>query len=139
MIIGILAGMILTGAILTGPLSMNTAAGMPGSTESSDSSPEDLEINPLVIGDTLRQAGENIRDEDTRRYYNLLIEEYNLTEGSYISIGEDPEQVVLLPDIENIAQKALMLPLVEAGKNIQDEEITRYYYKLLKDSGWIDE
>jgi hypothetical protein len=138
-ITGILAGMILTGAILMGPLSLNSAAGMSGESDSYDPVSEVPEISPLIIRDTLEQAGENIEDEDTRRYYDLLTAEYNLTEGSYVSIGEDPDNVVLLPDIDNIARKALTLPLVEAGANIHDEEISRYYYELLRDSGWINE
>lgn len=85
----------------------------------------------------LNRAGEKIKDEDIKKYYNTLIGEYGLEETSSDAVQEEdikPEDI--LPDIERIQQAALTSPLREAGKHIRDKEIAEFYYKFLKDSGW---
>jgi hypothetical protein len=41
----------------------------------------------------------------------------------------------LLPDIEKIYREAVISPLEEAGREIEDEDIARFYHKLLQRSG----
>ena len=51
------------------------------------------------------------------------------------STSDNLSMVELLPDIEKIYREALLTPLDEAGKNIEDEDIAEYYQLLLKRSG----
>ena len=51
------------------------------------------------------------------------------------STSDNLSLVELLPDIEKIYREALLTPLDEAGKEIQDEDIAEYYQLLLKRSG----
>ncbi|MCX6013830.1 MAG: hypothetical protein NTV30_10630 [Chloroflexi bacterium] len=39
-------------------------------------------------------------------------------------------------DFEKFLYNALTMPLEEAGKQITDKDLARYYYKLLQNSGW---
>lgn len=41
----------------------------------------------------------------------------------------------LLPDIEKIYREALTSPLIEAGREIEGEDISRFYHKLLHRTG----
>ncbi len=136
-VIGLLVGMILMGALFMGPLSQTPVVG-----KSADSSPPEA---PADIAETyrdalispLQQAGDEIQDADTYQFYQKLLREYNLDKvSSEASRAEHSSLIELLPDIKNINQKALSLPLQEAGKNIQDKEIAQFYYKFLKSAGW---
>jgi hypothetical protein len=139
LIIGLLAGMVLTCALFIGPLSQETAHGSPGEYEEPEI-PAGTDIDREILLSTLREAGDGIQDEEIAAYYHKLLEEYDL-DG--ISTGDTPADPVNLselpPDIYDINRKAASLPLIEAGKNIQDEEIARFYNQFLKDTGWISE
>jgi hypothetical protein len=46
------------------------------------------------------------------------------------------ELVDIVPDFKSINEKAITMPLTEAGKNIRDKEIAAFYYDFLKRSGY---
>ena len=139
-IIGLFVGMILMGALFLGPLSQNPVIGK--STGSSQ-----LEVSSDITGiyrdallSPIKKAGDEIQEDDIARFYHKLIQGYNLDEASLKAVQAEPSSLIrLLPDIKNINQKALSLPLYEAGRNIQDKEIAQFYYKLLKSAGWTVE
>lgn len=129
-VIGLVIGMILTGALFMGPL-----AKVPSRAEADNSSPGEV---PTDIAEVYREslllplqnAGDEITDSETSRFYNKLMQVYELDEIAPGTLNN------LMPDIEKIHKAATILPLQEAGKNIQDEEIRQFYYELLKDAGW---
>ena len=128
-------GVTMTAALFLGPLSSTNATDTTGT-----DLPELTTDNSTVHNDILlllQEAGDEIQSDDTRQFYQKLIHGYELTESSAdISDTEDPDPVDILPDIAKISNTALSLPLQEAGKNIRDEEIARFYHKLLESIGW---
>lgn len=133
MIGGLVAGTIFTAILFMGPLSPSPVA---GESDNSTQTP-DAETYREAVSTLFREAGNQIQDSDIHGYYQKLQQEYALDqESSWIVPAEDSSPEAILPDIEKINHTALTLPLEEAGKNIKDEDIARFYYKLLNDAGW---
>ena len=129
----ILSGGLILGVLLAGPLSASASGpedepfvegGSPGS--------DKADISALITA--LKKAGAEIEDEDIARFYDLLIEEYDLEHSSAPGASGNPFADVV-PDIDTIVRKAVCLPLQEAGKNIRDKEIAAFYQEFLEDTG----
>jgi hypothetical protein len=145
LIIGLFAGMILTGALFIGAPSLVSVAGQPDNSSPPDDSgltevlPDITKAYQEAIVSSLRAAGEGT-DEEIAQFSQQLIQGYGLEElPSEAAETEEIDLADLLPDIERINYTALTLPLQEAGKNIRDEEIAEFYYTFLKKSGWAIE
>ncbi len=137
MIVGLLVGMVLMAALFMGPLSQSSAAGKSADPGQSEALVDIAETYREALISPLQKAGGEIQDADTQEFYQKLLREYNLEEvPSEASRADQSGLTGLLPDIKNINQTALSLPLQEAGKNIQDKEIAQFYYNFLKDAGW---
>jgi hypothetical protein len=80
-----------------------------------------------------------IQDQDISEFYDKLISQYDLQEVSanVTQVASSNLQDVL-PDIARIQYTAISLPLLEAGKRIQDKDIAEFYSKFLKDTGWVE-
>ena len=140
MIIGLFVGMILTGALFMGPLSRTPVAAKSAGSDQPEAPAGIAETYREALISPLQKAGDEIQDADTYQFYQKLLREYNLDEvSSEASRADHSSLIELLPDIKNINQKALSLPLQEAGRNIRDKEIAQFYYKLLKSAGWTIE
>lgn len=136
-LIGLLVGMILMGALFMVSLSQTPVVGKSADLSQSEAPADIAATYREALISPLQKAGDEIQDADIHQFYQKLVREYNLDEvSSEASLSENSSLIELLPDIKNINRKALSLPLQEAGKNIQDEEIARFYYKFLKDAGW---
>jgi len=139
-IAGLLIGMIFTGALFLGPLSQNPALGHSDDSEQPETSADIPGIDREVLLSSLQKAGDEIQDDDIRQFYHILLQEYDLNGISVSAVlAAESTQAELLPDIYDVNHKAISVPLREAGKNISDEEIAQFYYKLLESAGWIVE
>jgi len=147
---GLVIGLALATAVFLGPLSVNTALGNPGSSElpepaddyngSEEIIAEVAEVGREALMDALDKAGESIRDKEILEYYLLLIDNYQLEElSSENSSSEQYSPAGIVPDIYQINRAAASLPLIEAGKNIEDEDIAGFYSRFLKSTGWTTE
>ncbi|MEE8414300.1 MAG: hypothetical protein V3R96_07090 [Dehalococcoidales bacterium] len=139
LIIGLFIGMVVMGILVLGPLSPTPANGQAGEPENflfqTQTKITEAFRDSLIA--PLQKAGEEISDNDTQQFYQLLMSEYRLDETPVtVSDAEEFSLSELIPDIKHINRTALSLPLSEAGKNIKDKEIARFYYDLLKRSGW---
>jgi hypothetical protein len=131
LITGILTGIVLTCSLIAVPLTSSTSASSQNN-EPYESSPTDAtDIDKEGILNTLKQAGAEINDKDIAEYYQLLVEQLDSLDGIQVSDEMDP-----FPDINGIVRLSASLPLQEAGKNIQDEDIARFYHDFLEDVGW---
>ncbi len=140
MIVGLFTGVILTGILFTGPLSL-----IPTIAQSEDSSltktlPDIAGIYREALTSSLQEAGDEIQDKEIAQFYRKLLREYELDEPSPgIAQAEHSSPTEVLPDIKKINYIAITLPLQEAGRNIKDKEIAQFYYKLLESAGWTIE
>lgn len=131
LITGILTGIVLTCSLIAVPLTSSTSASSQNN-EPYESSPTDAtDIDKEGILNTLKQAGAEINDKDIAEYYQLLVEQLDSLDGIQVSDEMDP-----FPDINGIVRLSASLPLQEAGKNIEDEDIARFYHDFLEDVGW---
>ncbi len=131
LITGILTGIVLTCSLIAVPLTSSTSASGQNN-EPYESGPTDAtDIDKEGILNTLKQAGAEINDKDIAEYYQLLVEQLDRLDGIRVSDKMDP-----FPDINGIVRLSASLPLQEAGKNIQDEDIARFYHDFLEDVGW---
>jgi hypothetical protein len=90
-----------------------------------------------AVSSMLDEARAKIKGADTREYYDELVAAYELDEPSSLTVETENSNVQeIVPDIEKIQQKALTMPLQEAGKQIKDKELADFYYRFLEDSGW---
>jgi hypothetical protein len=87
----------------------------------------------------LNAVAVEIQDQDISEFYDKLISQYELQEASanVTQVASSNLQEVL-PDIKRIQYTAISLPLLEAGKRIQDEDIAEFYSKFLKDTGLVE-
>ena len=127
--------------ILTGALFMGSVSATPAKEQTEDSSlvemlPDLAQTYRKSLTSPLQAAGDEIRDNDTGQFYRKLLREYDLDEPSPgIAQTEHSGLTEVLPDIKNINYVAITLPLQEARKNIQDEDIAQFYYKFLQSVG----
>lgn len=132
LIFGVMAGLVILSSLLFSPLTSTSASGNDTTEKFTPSGIQDLDIGVLVS--TLQKVESEITDEDTLRYYKLLIESYDLLKLS-ADVNDSP-LTEFLPDIDHVVKTAMTLPLQEAGKNIRDKDIAEFYQKFLKDAGW---
>ncbi len=120
-------GIAVVGTVFFWPKSNISASEMPAE-EPALNDTEIPDIDGLI--NALKQAENTIHDEDLKRYYLLLIDEYQLENTT----GQDTDGAV--PDVDHIVRVAMSLPLKEAEKTIRDDEIADFYRKFLDDAGW---
>jgi len=136
-LIGFLIGIMLTGALFAGPLSVIPARAQAGDSGWAEVLPGIVSAYRESLISPLQAAGEEIQDSGTSRFYQRLLQGYELNKPSPEVAGAELSGLAeLLPDIKNINYVAVTLPLQEAGANIQDEEIARFYHQFLKSAGW---
>lgn len=143
LIIGLICGATFSTLLFTvfgGALSSTPVIGYTDSSTTSETvTTETLTDNTTFrenIYSLLQDAGNEIQDYDTWRFYQKLVQAYELDEVPETEPGEDPTVAEILPDLNKINFVALYLPLEEAGRNIQDEELAQFYYKFLQSAGW---
>ena len=138
-VIGLFCGVIVIPALvltLLGSLSSVPATGESSGSAVTEMSSDNTTFREDVYS-LLQEAGNEIQDSDTNQYYQKLIQGYELDEPlPELPEGEEPSPADILPDITKINQIALTLPLQEAGKNIQDGEISEFYYSFLESAGF---
>jgi len=138
-VIGLFCGVIVIPALvltLLGSLSSVPTTGESGGSAVTEMSSDNTTFREDVYS-LLQEAGNEIQDSDTNQYYQKLIQGYELDEPlPELPEGEEPSPADILPDITKINQIALTLPLQEAGKNIQDGEISEFYYSFLESAGF---
>ena len=136
-IIGVAGALILTIAFLVSPLSQTIVSGQ------SDNSSEPVETDNItinyreVMNSILQQVADEIGDSDNAEFYRLLIQGYNLDQppsGTDPAGPTNPEEQ--FSDFQAINQRAITLPLEEAGKTIRDEDIAEFYDRFLERAGW---
>ena len=134
--IGFFAGTILTGALFMGPFSLTPVIGQSEDPCAVKTLPNIANTFHDGLTAPMQQAGEEITDHGTGQLYQKLLREYELDESFHeMTQAEHSKPTAVLPDIKKINNAAITLPLEEAGKNIQDEDIAQFYYKFLESTG----
>jgi hypothetical protein len=147
--IGLFIGLLLGGALFMGPLKpvgtngqvasissekqISNAANSPISSNSTAISDED---STGTVKQILQGAKAQIQTEDMASYYDKLVAAYDLDNPNPNQSTNGLGALSSIVDIQKINYAAMSMPLIEAGKNIKDADIARFYYKFLQDTGW---
>jgi len=147
--IGLFIGLLLGGALFMGPLKPVGANGQVASISSekqiSNAANSSVSSNSTTISDedsagTVKQilhgAKAQIQTEDMASYYDKLVAAYDLDNPNPNQSTNGLGALSSIVDIQKINYAAMSMPLIEAGKNIKDADIARFYYKFLQDTGW---
>jgi len=144
-IIGFIIGTVLGAALFLGPLRPIITLGEESPEQSAPATGTVVSVDTDVytsgnVKQILAEVRQQIQRDDIRRYYDTLMGSYDLKDGALTSeLMLDEESVLsILPDILNISQNAMTLPLVEAGKEIKDPEIAKFYADYLQSTGLAD-
>jgi hypothetical protein len=87
------------------------------------------------VASLLKEAGNEIADDDIADYYQQMCDEYGLYENTTaVALQEPPAATDIIP-IEDINRIALSSMLEGAGSNIHDTEIAEFYYQFLDKAG----
>ncbi len=134
MLFGVVIGASLTLVIVFSYILPSSASGH--DTEFSGTGSQDIttQVRNAMLSPLQKSAAESAKTE-SGKYLNKLIGEYRLDDLP-AGKGANGELADMVPDIKAINEKAMALPLFEAGKQIQDREIAAFYYDFLKRSGW---
>lgn len=136
MLAGFFIGIVLAGALFLGPLHPTTtkATEDTGATSGNETT---IDLSGVDIKLMLTDTASKIDDADTRQYYQTLMDRYQIDQLPSASERSGNSSVLdILPDMQRVSNSAIVLPLEEAGKNIRDPDIARFYQKLLSDAGW---
>ena len=112
---------------------ISNAANSPISSNSTAISDED---STGTVKQILQGAKAQIQTEDMASYYDKLIAAYDLDNPNPNQSTNGLGALSSIVDIQKINYAAMSMPLIEAGKNIKDADIARFYYKFLQDTGW---
>lgn len=138
LIVGLMCGATLSTVLFMvfgGALSSTPVTGYADSSTTTETLTDNTTFRENIYS-LLQDAGNDIQDYDTWRFYQKLVQAYELDEVPGAEPGEDPTVAEILPDLNKINFVALYLPLEEVGRNIQDEELAQFYYKFLQSAGW---
>jgi len=136
MLAGFAIGIVLTGALFLGPFHPSSTGAEAGTPAVSDNETA-IDLSSVDIKQMLTDAGSKISDADTKQYYQILMDNYdidNLPGAAERQDNMNPLQV--LPNMERVNNAAITTPLEEAGKQIRDKDIAGFYQNFLDDVGW---
>lgn len=129
LISGVLCSFIVIGILLALPAIINAESGR------SDSSSSDftrIYKNALIA--PLKQATVEATDPQLARFSQKLILSYDL-ERTGENANQQSNLSDLLPDLKKINKAAINMPLKEAGKQIQDKDISEFYTRFIDSCG----
>ncbi len=135
MLFGMLIGAALTVVLVFGNLIPRNANGQDVQSESNITE-QDL-IGPVreSMLSPLQKTVNETANTASGQFLSKLVQEYDL-EKLPGSNQKGAGLVDIVPDFVSINQKAINLPLAEAGKTIRDKEIAAFYFDYLKRSGF---
>ncbi|MDD5288571.1 MAG: hypothetical protein PHY28_05610 [Dehalococcoidales bacterium] len=142
LVVGLFIGLILAGALFFGPLKPIVTEGQEGTVSSQTQLTNTANDTDMYssgnVQQMLQEAKAQIRTAETGQYYDKLVTGYDIKDTTLTEsqIIDESSVLSVMPDIQRINNTAASMPLIEAGKDIKDEDIAKFYYKLLEDSGW---
>jgi len=135
LVVGILG---LSGAFLSVPLSQALDISTSGEAETEDIPVLSAETYNKALLSMFQRTEGQVQDREIGGFYQKLISAYSLDNNLVESTsGEVSDQSSMLPDVRTIQNTALSLPFQEAGKNIQDKELSEFYQKFVTSAGLV--
>ncbi len=128
---GELLSIVMIVALLAGPAiskANNSQADLP--------STELASVYRQALTAPLTKAVSEVKDPEIAAFSQKLVQSYGLDNtASQSNVNDASAPANLLPDIVKIQRTAMDMPLVEAGKQIKDKELSDFYQSFIASIG----
>ena len=128
---GELLSIIMIVALLAGP-----AISKANSSQADSPTAEFTEIYRQALTAPLTRAVSGVKDPQIAAFSQKLVHAYGLENTASQSDVDDASGLAnLLPDVAKIHRTAMDMPLIEAGKQIKDKELSDFYQSFISSIG----
>ena len=124
-----LCGIIVIGLLLALPSMLKA-----DSNQDSMSAADFTKIYKNALIGPLTKATSEVKDPQLAQFSQKLVQSYELDKTG-ANTNDQSKLSDLLPDIAKINKAALNMPLIEAGKQIQDKDISDFYNRFISNCG----
>jgi hypothetical protein len=130
-IAGELLAIIMIIALLAGP-----AISKANSNQADSPSSELTDVYRQAVTAPLAKAVSEVKDPEIAGFSQKLVKAYGLENTAAQSSADDASSLVnLLPDVAKIHRTAMDMPLIEAGKQLKDKELSDFYQTFISSIG----
>lgn len=128
---GELLSIVMIVALLAGP------AISKANSNQADSAPVELtDAYRKALTEPLSKAVSEVKDPEIAAFSQKLVQAYGLENTVAQSNVDDASGLVtLLPDVAKIHKTAMDMPLIEAGKQLKDKELSDFYQSFISSIG----
>lgn len=103
---------------------------------SSQADPASTELTDEALTAPLTRAVSEVKDPQIAAFSQKLVQTYGLEDTASQSNVDDASGLVnLLPDVAKIHRTAMDMPLIEAGKQLKDKELSDFYQSFISSIG----
>jgi hypothetical protein len=128
---GELLSIIMIIALLAGPAILKA-----NSNQTDSASVELTEVYRKALTAPLEKAVSEVQDPEIAAFSQKLIQAYGLENPASQSNVDDASGLAnLLPDVAKIHRTAMDMPLIEAGKQLKDKELSDFYQSFISSIG----
>ena len=130
-LVGELLSIVMIVALLAGP-----AISKANSSQADSPSTELARVYRQALTAPLTKAVSEVKDPEIAAFSQKLVQSYGLDNtASQSNVNDASAPANLLPDIVKIQRTAMDMPLVEAGKQIKDKELSDFYQGFIASIG----
>jgi hypothetical protein len=130
-LVGELLSIVMIVALLAGP-----AISRANSNQADSPQAEFAEIYRQALTAPLAKAVSGVKDPQIAAFSQKLVQAYGLEDTASQSNVDDASGLAnLLPDVAKIHRTAMDMPLIEAGKQMKDKELSDFYQSFISSIG----
>ncbi len=128
---GELLSIVMIVALLAGP-----AISKASNNQADPASAELTDVYRQALTAPLTRAVSEVKDPQIAAFSQKLVQTYGLEDTASQSNVDDASGLVnLLPDVAKIHRTAMDMPLIEAGKQLKDKELSDFYQSFISSIG----
>jgi hypothetical protein len=128
---GELLSIVMIVALLAGP-----AISKANSNQVDSASAELTDVYRQALTAPLAKAVSEVKDPEIAAFSQKLVQAYGLENtASQTNTDETSGLANLLPDVAKIHRTAMDMPLIEAGKQLKDKELSDFYQSFISSIG----
>jgi hypothetical protein len=124
-----LCGIIVIGLLLALPSMLNA-----DNSQDSMSAADFTKIYKNALIGPLTKATSEVKDPQLAQFSQKLVQSYELDKTG-ANTNDQSKLSDLVPDISKITKNAMNMPLIEAGKQIQDKDLSDFYNRFITNCG----
>jgi hypothetical protein len=130
----------ITAIGLTGIIVLGVSLALPSMTKADNNQSSTMptadiaKVYKQALVSPLNKAISEIKDPDLASFSQKLVQSYDL-ENTTANTSDQSSLSNLLPDVAKIEKNAIDMPLKEAGKQLQDKDLSDFYNRFITSCG----